>query len=373
MIKKSKFICTLFVVLVIFSLTGFTPFPKSLNEKRASFSQLNSKYPYSHEIQNNHYHRAPLDTTVISLEDLQENFNELQSNPFFNIENNSVGILTSNGVQTINTLNAQKTFYLPAGISELENNSNNSLVGSIFKDVHKENLVTLYQDDYTDKPKYLIRTSNNQLVTGSLCMPHFPLEEIANPFFTKYKTLPVDYRTQSMPFSSRARLYKKVVDTEAKKYNLSSALILSIIHVESGFNPRAVSEQDAHGLMQIVASTAGSDVHKYFGNEGPLPPDILHNPATNIKYGVAYLHLLNSQHFKKVRNSLSREYCIIAAYNGGSGRVLNLFGRGEEAYNVINSLTPSQVYLKIRNKFPSLETRNYLGKVVSAKNTYSKM
>ncbi|MEM5299661.1 transglycosylase SLT domain-containing protein [Burkholderia sp. JPY481] len=44
----------------------------------------------------------------------------------------------------------------------------------------------------------------------------------------------------------------QAVLTEADRYSMSPVLLLSVMAVESGFDPRAVSAAGAHGLMQIL-------------------------------------------------------------------------------------------------------------------------
>lgn len=87
--------------------------------------------------------------------------------------------------------------------------------------------------------------------------------------------------------------------------------------------------------------------------------------------GCAYLYMLNTRYLAKVRNTRSKEYCVIAAYNGGAGNVLRSFSSSnEEAFKKINRLSPEQVWAVLRRKMPS-ESRSYLVKVVEAKKKYS--
>jgi membrane-bound lytic murein transglycosylase C len=66
-----------------------------------------------------------------------------------------------------------------------------------------------------------------------------------------------------------------------------------------------------------------------------------------------------------VANRISREYCVISAYNTGPGNVLRAFNADRvAAVNAINSLEPPGVYEHLRTKLPYAETRQYLVKVV---------
>jgi membrane-bound lytic murein transglycosylase C len=65
---------------------------------------------------------------------------------------------------------------------------------------------------------------------------------------------------------------------------------------------------------------------------------------------------------------------MIAAYNGGAGGVLRLFSADrKKAVDVINRLGPAAVYRKLRDRFPSAETRRYLVKVLDARRDFVNM
>ena len=145
------------------------------------------------------------------------------------------------------------------------------------------------------------------------------------------------------------------------------------MQAESNFNPFAVSHQQALGLMQVVPATAGGEVYAYLtGFRGQPSADLLLQPETNIQYGTTYLHLLSSRYFHGVFNKTSRELCVIAAYNGGPGAVIRLFGTGtEDAAIAINALTPEEVYTTLTSKMPSQETRQYVSIVLGHARNYS--
>ncbi len=167
----------------------------------------------------------------------------------------------------------------------------------------------------------------------------------------------------------RARKYRDLVESAANRFNISKNLIYAIMKVESDFNPFAVSTAMAIGLMQVVPSTAGSDVYQFLHDQKGQPTrDSLYHPPTNITYGTAYLHLLDSRYLGSITDAVSREYCIIAGYNGGAGAVLKTFDRDRKrAPDRINSLPPAKVYSTLRSNLPHSETRRYLGKVLEAK------
>ena len=93
--------------------------------------------------------------------------------------------------------------------------------------------------------------------------------------------------------------YGVLVRDAAEKHGLDEKLIHSIIQVESGYNPAAVSSTGAVGLMQLIPETAS----RY----GVM--DIF-DPQQNIDAGVRYLKDL----FSLYRNDLRS---VLAAYNAG--------------------------------------------------------
>ena len=102
-------------------------------------------------------------------------------------------------------------------------------------------------------------------------------------------------------------LYRDLVETSAKKYNLDADLITSVIAVESNFDPKAVSRKNARGLMQLLPETAAQ-----------LGVKNIDDPAENIDAGTRYLRFL----LEKYNNDLS---LALAAYNAGPDKV-QLYG-----------------------------------------------
>ena len=100
-----------------------------------------------------------------------------------------------------------------------------------------------------------------------------------------------------------AQTYGKHILAATIGTDVSPALVLAVIGVESAGNPTAVSSAGAQGLMQLIPDTASR-----FGVTDST------DPAQNIKGGVAYLNWL-SKEFN--RDPLM----ILAAYNAGEGAV----------------------------------------------------
>lgn len=170
----------------------------------------------------------------------------------------------------------------------------------------------------------------------------------------------------------RVKKYKPFVEKFAKRYNISQNLVFAIIRTESNFNQFAISNAGAFGLMQIVPTSAGKDAYKFVKGRSATPSKTyLFNAQNNIELGVAYMHILSNKYFENIINPISKEYCVISAYNTGSGNVLRTFDSNRErAKNIINSQTPSTVYNRLRSSLPYEETRRYLKKVVDYKKDF---
>ena len=166
--------------------------------------------------------------------------------------------------------------------------------------------------------------------------------------------------------NKQAQKYSKMVNKYAAEYNISPSLVYAVIRTESNFNPYAVSPVPAYGLMQLVPSSGGRDAYRRAtGNDGVPSREYLFDANNNIELGSAYLNVLAYNQLNMVQNEVSREYCVISAYNTGAGNVLKTFSKDRtEAVNNINRKTPSEVYAQLRSNLPYVETRDYLEKVV---------
>lgn len=170
----------------------------------------------------------------------------------------------------------------------------------------------------------------------------------------------------------RAKKYLPLVKKYASQYNISKNLIFAIMKTESDFNPFAISNANAIGLMQIVPTSAGKDVYKFIYNKNITPSrDFLYDANNNIQFGSAYLHILDNNYLQNIKDPISREYCIIAGYNTGAGNVLKTFSTNRNsAFNIINNMTPSEVYQKLQSFLPYDETKKYLFKVLQNKKIF---
>ncbi len=170
----------------------------------------------------------------------------------------------------------------------------------------------------------------------------------------------------------RAAKFRPLVEEAARRFGVSRNLVYAIIRVESDFNPYAINAVPAVGLMQVVPQSAGAEVQAHLtGKAGEPTKAFLFEPEHNITYGTAYLHLLGTRHLAGIGDALSREYCAIAAYNGGPGALLKTFQRERsQALATINARPPMQVYETIVERHAAVETRNYLRKVLAAKKEF---
>lgn len=165
---------------------------------------------------------------------------------------------------------------------------------------------------------------------------------------------------------TRASKYESIISDVAARYGLGERLLYSIAHTESSFNPFAVSPASAYGLMQVVPSSAGAEVYEFLNDKKGKPSrEFLFEPANNIEYGAAYLHILANRYFGDVKDVGSRELCMIAAYNGGPGAVQRSFApKQQAAIQKINSMSREQVYRHLLRNLPANETRRYVDKVL---------
>ena len=105
------------------------------------------------------------------------------------------------------------------------------------------------------------------------------------------------------PLLRRTSAFDEHIRAAAQKYGLAPPLVKAVMAAESNFNPAAISEKGATGLMQLMPGTA-RDMYVY---------DML-DPAQNIEGGARYLRLLHDQ----FGGDLER---VLAAYNAGPKRV----------------------------------------------------
>jgi Transglycosylase SLT domain len=94
-----------------------------------------------------------------------------------------------------------------------------------------------------------------------------------------------------------------MVSAASTRNRVDPDLVISVIHAESNFDPRAVSSKGAQGLMQLMPKTAAS-----LGVANPM------DPAANVEGGTRYLSELLALYNNDIIKAL-------AAYNAGPERV----------------------------------------------------
>ena len=112
----------------------------------------------------------------------------------------------------------------------------------------------------------------------------------------------------------RKKMYKKeyseYVSKYAKEYDVDENLIYALIKAESNFNEKAVSHQNAKGLMQLMQSTAQDLANR---SQIKLTKENILEPDININLGTQYIASLLTKY-----DSIE---VALAAYNAGSGNV----------------------------------------------------
>ena len=194
--------------------------------------------------------------------------------------------------------------------------------------------------------------------------------DIKQPTFFKYS---ISLKLAPDNIQKRAEQYLPFVKKYATYYDLPLELVLAIIHTESYYNPKARSYIPAYGLMQLVPSSAALEAYEYiYKKKKLLPANYLYNPKNNIELGTAYLYKLRTHYFKNIHNRKSKNYCIIAAYNTGSGNINKTFGslNLQDTAKIINTMEPEEVYQRLRTNLPFKETRNYMKKVTNRREEY---
>ncbi len=170
-----------------------------------------------------------------------------------------------------------------------------------------------------------------------------------------------------------------MVNKYAAITGVDPALIFGIIYQESRFNPHAVSQAEAYGMMQLVPKSGGVEAFRKAKGEAVRPTkEYLMDPENNIELGATYLGMLLFDYWTKgVGNIPSREYCAISGYNTGPGNLARAFtgttSKLGDAQAKANSMSPEVLFDFLRANLPYAETRDYLLRVSAARRHYKEM
>lgn len=108
---------------------------------------------------------------------------------------------------------------------------------------------------------------------------------------------------RSLYVEKRRRDFAGLIQSAADRYRLDPALLHAVIRAESSYNPNAVSDKGAVGLMQLMPATATR-----YGVRDRL------DPVENIEGGARYLSDLLDMFESDVK-------LAVAAYNAGENSV----------------------------------------------------
>lgn len=147
------------------------------------------------------------------------------------------------------------------------------------------------------------------------------------------------------------RKYSQYVTDYSNEYETDEDLVYAIIRTESGFNPNAVSNVGARGLMQLTKETF--DWVKSKVSDKTSTFDDMFTPELNIKYGTYLISYLLKE-FGNVE-------AAAAAYHAGRGAVGNWLNN--ENYSSDG---------KTLDKIPISDTDHYVDKIAKCYSIYKK-
>lgn len=114
--------------------------------------------------------------------------------------------------------------------------------------------------------------------------------------------------------------YEQLVRANARNRDLDPALVAAVIYAESRFDPNALSQAGAVGLMQLLPETA-EFIARETGGEDFVAAD-LRDPEINVRYGTWLLDYLRDYYDGDVETAL-------AAYHAGPAAVDEWRRRGQ--------------------------------------------
>jgi soluble lytic murein transglycosylase-like protein len=132
------------------------------------------------------------------------------------------------------------------------------------------------------------------------------------------------------------RVVARLADRYARRFGVDPLTVMAVVHVESRFDPNAVSSKGAIGLMQLQADTARSlaaDLGlQWTGDE------LLYDPDVNVLLGTFYLRRLIDR-FGDVDAALAA-YCsgptLVEALRDADGKIP--LGYSDRVWDVLKEL-----------------------------------
>ena len=138
-----------------------------------------------------------------------------------------------------------------------------------------------------------------------------PLGKLAVVFVCALLLLGGCFAVRGVLQSLYPQRYDDFVETYTAEHGLEKSFVYAVIKCESGFDPQAVSNVGARGLMQLMPETFRWLCSKT-GEE--CTEDDLFDPAINVRYGCYLLHILLSEF-------AGEQSTAVAAYHAGIGNV----------------------------------------------------
>jgi soluble lytic murein transglycosylase-like protein len=179
-----------------------------------------------------------------------------------------------------------------------------SFAGGIYKYVEKDGTIV-----YTNVP------------------PRGPAARQARQVEGEFRPAPSPLAPARVTVTTRISLgeFDEYIDEAAVRYKMPPALVRAVMHAESAFDPNAISQVGASGLMQLMPATAREMYVK----------DIF-DPKDNIEGGVRYLRVLANE------------------FDGDMVKMVAAYNAGPDAVRKYNGQVP-----------PYPETQAYVRKVIS--------
>ncbi|QZO12988.1 transglycosylase SLT domain-containing protein [Pseudoalteromonas piscicida] len=233
---------------------------------------------------------------------------------------------------------------IPVSLNEEPLNVDPSIVERVSHAPGFKRAKALYElERYTQARRewnYLTNTSSKEeKLAASILAAEFDWYD--STIFTLAQIKAWDYVDLRFPMA-----FKDLFTKYSERNRVDVAWSIAIARRESSFAPDARSSADAHGLMQLLPSTA-----KYVNNRKRVAKNRLYHPATNIRLGTSYLEYLK-------RKNAGNEILATASYNAGYHRIKRWLP---------SEAMPAELWIEL---IPYRETRDYVKNVMAYRQVY---